>query len=135
MVFITAHADLQTAIAALRAGATDFILKPFRIEQVYRVRDVIDSLLRYARPGDYGDWLETPDVDELLRGTLKFGGSPDAPGCHRGAVGPGGDLYGAHRLSGSAAGDGQRGLGQENTPEKLQGASRSMCQLACPVRL
>jgi len=34
VIFITAHADLQTAIAALRAGATDFILKPFRIEQL-----------------------------------------------------------------------------------------------------
>ena len=34
VVFITAHADLDTAIAALRAGATDFILKPFRVEQL-----------------------------------------------------------------------------------------------------
>lgn len=34
VIFITAHADLETAVAALRAGATDFILKPFRIEQL-----------------------------------------------------------------------------------------------------
>ena len=34
VIFITAHADMQTAIAALRAGASDFILKPFRIEQL-----------------------------------------------------------------------------------------------------
>jgi len=34
VIFITAHADLETAIAALRAGASDFILKPFRVEQL-----------------------------------------------------------------------------------------------------
>ncbi len=34
VIFITAHADLRTAISALRAGASDFILKPFRIEQL-----------------------------------------------------------------------------------------------------
>ena len=34
VIFITAHADLETAIAALRNGAEDFILKPFRLEQM-----------------------------------------------------------------------------------------------------
>jgi DNA-binding NtrC family response regulator len=34
VIFITAHADVSTAIGALRAGAADFILKPFRIEQL-----------------------------------------------------------------------------------------------------
>ncbi len=34
VIFITAYADLQTAIAALRAGAADFIMKPFRMEQM-----------------------------------------------------------------------------------------------------
>ena len=34
VIFMTAHADLQTAIRALRAGASDFILKPFRMEQI-----------------------------------------------------------------------------------------------------
>ena len=34
VIFITAQADLQTAILALRAGASDFILKPFRMEQI-----------------------------------------------------------------------------------------------------
>lgn len=42
------------------------------IEQVYRVRDIIDSLLRYARPGDYAGWVETLDVNDLLRDTLKL---------------------------------------------------------------
>lgn len=34
VIFMTAHADMQTAITALRAGASDFILKPFRMEQM-----------------------------------------------------------------------------------------------------
>ena len=39
VIFITAHADLETAIAALRAGASDFILKPFRVEQLLAAVD------------------------------------------------------------------------------------------------
>ncbi|MDE2617923.1 MAG: sigma-54-dependent Fis family transcriptional regulator [Burkholderiales bacterium] len=34
VVLITAFADLDTAIEALRAGASDFILKPFRVPQI-----------------------------------------------------------------------------------------------------
>ncbi|MEA1891069.1 MAG: sigma-54 dependent transcriptional regulator [Pseudomonadota bacterium] len=34
VIFITAHASVDTAIDALRAGASDFILKPFRMEQI-----------------------------------------------------------------------------------------------------
>jgi len=34
VVLITAFADMETAIEALRAGAADFILKPFRLDQI-----------------------------------------------------------------------------------------------------
>lgn len=34
VIFITAYADINTAISALRAGATDFIIKPFRMAQM-----------------------------------------------------------------------------------------------------
>ena len=34
VILITAFADLDTAIEALRAGASDFILKPFRVTQI-----------------------------------------------------------------------------------------------------
>lgn len=34
VIFMTAFADLDTAIQALRAGAADFILKPFRVEHM-----------------------------------------------------------------------------------------------------
>lgn len=34
VIFMTAYADLETAIQAIRLGASDFILKPFRLEQM-----------------------------------------------------------------------------------------------------
>ena len=34
VIFITAHASVDTAIDALRAGAADFIMKPFRMDQI-----------------------------------------------------------------------------------------------------
>ncbi len=34
VILITAFADMNTAIDALRAGAADFVLKPFRVEQI-----------------------------------------------------------------------------------------------------
>ncbi len=34
VILITAFADIDTAIQALRAGAADFILKPFRLDQI-----------------------------------------------------------------------------------------------------
>ncbi|WP_434361430.1 sigma-54 dependent transcriptional regulator [Parasalinivibrio latis] len=34
IIFMTGYADLDTAIQALRAGASDFILKPFNLEQM-----------------------------------------------------------------------------------------------------
>ncbi|MEM1288697.1 MAG: sigma-54 dependent transcriptional regulator [Pseudomonadota bacterium] len=43
-ILITAHADLETAIAALKAGASDFLLKPFRSNQLLNA--VTQSLLR-----------------------------------------------------------------------------------------
>lgn len=34
VIFITAHAHLNIAIEAIRAGAADFIIKPFRVDQI-----------------------------------------------------------------------------------------------------
>lgn len=39
VIFITAYADLDTALGALRAGASDMIIKPFRMEQVLTAAD------------------------------------------------------------------------------------------------
>ena len=34
VIFITAHASIETAIDAIRVGANDFIMKPFRMDQM-----------------------------------------------------------------------------------------------------
>ncbi|ADN77796.1 two component, sigma54 specific, transcriptional regulator, Fis family [Ferrimonas balearica DSM 9799] len=39
VIFMTGFADMETAIRALRAGAVDFILKPFRLEQMMQAVD------------------------------------------------------------------------------------------------
>ncbi|MCK4709268.1 MAG: response regulator, partial [Gammaproteobacteria bacterium] len=39
VIFITAHAHLDIAIQAIRAGAADFIIKPFRMDQILTAID------------------------------------------------------------------------------------------------
>jgi DNA-binding NtrC family response regulator len=39
VIFITAHAQLDIAIEAIRAGAADFIVKPFRMDQILTAVD------------------------------------------------------------------------------------------------
>ena len=49
VVLITAFADMDTAISALRAGASDFILKPFRVDQILNAIDRCFERTRLAR--------------------------------------------------------------------------------------
>ena len=49
VILITAFADLDTAIEALRAGASDFILKPFRVPQILNAVKHCHERSRLAR--------------------------------------------------------------------------------------
>lgn len=49
VIFITAFANLDTAIEALRAGASDFILKPFRVPQMMNAVKHCHERARLAR--------------------------------------------------------------------------------------
>lgn len=49
VILITAFADMDTAIGALRGGASDFILKPFRIDQLLAAMDRAFDRARLAR--------------------------------------------------------------------------------------
>ncbi len=49
VIFTSADADLDTAIGALRAGACDFILKPFRIEQFFAAVERTAERLKLRR--------------------------------------------------------------------------------------
>ena len=46
VIFMTAYADLATAIEALRVGAVDFLMKPFRLEQI---QSSVDRCLHYEQ--------------------------------------------------------------------------------------
>ena len=47
VIFMTGYADLETAIQALRAGASDFILKPFNLDQMMQSAVFIGLLQIY----------------------------------------------------------------------------------------
>jgi two-component system NtrC family response regulator len=61
VIFMTAYADLQVAIAALRVGAADFLLKPFRIEQMMAAVERCLERRRMLRQ----NFLLRRQVDEL----------------------------------------------------------------------
>jgi len=42
------------------------------IEQVYRIQDIINNLLQYARPGEYAGYLEEINVNTVVNNTLKL---------------------------------------------------------------
>lgn len=47
VIFITGYANLQTAIKALKLGASDFILKPFNLDQIYTaVKRCVDNRIQ-----------------------------------------------------------------------------------------
>ena len=77
VVLITAFADLDTAIEALRAGASDFILKPFRVAQILNaVRQCLEraSLERENWVLRRSISQRTPPADGLMGGSLQIKG-------------------------------------------------------------
>ena len=77
VVLITAFADLDTAIEALRAGASDFILKPFRVAQILNA--VRQGLERASLERE--NWVlrrsisqRTPPADGLVGRSLQIKG-------------------------------------------------------------
>ncbi|WP_418595687.1 sigma-54-dependent transcriptional regulator [Ponticoccus sp. (in: a-proteobacteria)] len=63
-ILITAYADLQTAIDALRAGATDFVLKPFRSNQIINALRRCIEMARLRRE----NWLLRRELENALPG-------------------------------------------------------------------
>jgi len=71
VIFITAYADLKTAIDALRAGAADFIMKPFRMEQLLASVERCLERQRIQRE----NFLLRRQLDNQLDGTGMVGNS------------------------------------------------------------
>lgn len=42
------------------------------IEQVYRIKDIVNRLLQYARPSEFAGFIEATDVNRLARDTLEL---------------------------------------------------------------
>ncbi len=42
------------------------------IQQVYRIQDIINNLLQYARPGEYAGYLREINVNTIVRNTVKL---------------------------------------------------------------
>jgi len=42
------------------------------IEQVYRIKDIINNLLQYARPDEYAGYIQQLDINKLVNDSLKL---------------------------------------------------------------
>lgn len=73
VILITAFADLETAIEALRAGASDFILKPFRVPQILNAVKQCYERNRLRRENFV---LRRAVTREARRSTALIGSSP-----------------------------------------------------------
>jgi len=112
VIVMTAYADLETAIGALRAGAVDFLLKPFRIEQMLSAvgnclerRDMAREnflLKRQIRPASLeGIVGSSPGIQELCEVIARIAPTP-ATVLVEGETGTGKELVAQaiHNLSG-----------------------------------
>lgn len=102
-ILITAYADLETAIKALRAGVSDFVLKPFRANQILNaVARTLDqqhlrrdnTLLRHELASDAarGQLLGTsPALDEVRQMLARLAPLP-TPVLFTGASGTGKEI-------------------------------------------
>ena len=106
-ILITAYADLETAIAALRAGVSDFVLKPFRANQIlgavartldrkYLRRD--NTLLRreLLEGSGHGKLLGTSEEMTTIRAMLHRLAPLPTPVLFTGASGTGKELAARH---------------------------------------
>ncbi|MEM1130418.1 MAG: sigma-54 dependent transcriptional regulator [Pseudomonadota bacterium] len=77
-ILMTAYADLDTAIAALRAGASDFLMKPFRANQILNAlsKSVARASLRRQNSVLQNELETGPDLlrhrDALLGGSAEI---------------------------------------------------------------
>lgn len=110
-ILITAFADLETVIAALRAGVSDFLLKPFRTNQILNIlARTLDSkhlrrdntLLRHElHAGENLRMLGNSDALDAVHAMLNRLAPLDTPVLFTGASGTGKELAARqlHQLS------------------------------------
>jgi len=118
VILITAFADLDTAIEALRAGASDFILKPFRVPQILNAIKQCHERARLRRenfvlrravgptPVHRASLVGDSPVMAALRGSLERVAAVDSTVLLQGESGTGKELVARelHALGARAAG-------------------------------
>jgi two-component system response regulator PhoP len=72
IIVLTARPSIESAIAAVKAGAADYLLEPFRIE------DLCSSISQALR--DQAEESSRQQLLDLIRGTLRTLGQADTPG-------------------------------------------------------
>ena len=116
VILITAFGSMALAIEAIRAGAYDFLPKPFEIDQLVlaiergvtlaRLRDEVQRLRRAVAPLGFGELIgESPTMSELYR-LLERVAESSAPVLITGESGTGKELV-AHAIH--AAGERAKG--------------------------
>ncbi len=68
LVMVTGYATVETAVAAMKAGAAEYIQKPFKIEQVREVLGHLEQESRFLAGGDH-----PPGPDALARDWAREG--------------------------------------------------------------
>jgi CheY-like chemotaxis protein/DNA-binding transcriptional ArsR family regulator len=63
VIMVTGYATVETAVAAMKAGAAEYVQKPFKIEQIREVLGRLEQESRFLAGGD-----RAPSPDALVRG-------------------------------------------------------------------
>jgi two-component system response regulator HydG len=101
VLVITAFGSLETAVAAIRAGAFDFLAKPFEVEELaFRLERALQhrrlseevKRLRALEPGPLGELLGESEAMRKLRDLVARVARSDAPVLVTGETGAGKEL-------------------------------------------
>jgi len=70
VVLITAHATIESAVSAIRDGAADYLLKPFKVQELYGAitKAVSTKRLFFKQPNGSQNYEEKYDLTNLIGG-------------------------------------------------------------------
>jgi DNA-binding NtrC family response regulator len=72
IIFITGHGDIPMTVRAMKAGAIEFLTKPFRDEDLLKAVEQALHLARQTVPGTNTPAAATPDAAECVRSDSRF---------------------------------------------------------------
>src|SRR5882724_1036079 len=72
IIFITGHGDIPMTVRAMKAGALEFLTKPFRDEDLLKAVEQALHRDRQMAPGTHTPAAEQPDAADALRSDSRF---------------------------------------------------------------